>query len=242
MQTKSGEGTSVSLTFNSSTTSGNLIEVTVSQGDDSNAILWGVTDNKGNTYLTNATTLRSTGASGTVLQKFYIYNAVGGASHQVDVTLEGGGEATNPFAVSIAEYNNIETASDPLDKTAEGTATSTSPTTGSSGTLSQANELVTYAVGSRLAAVQSDDPTAAGFDRIGTQTTTGDWGAQSWHYKVVAATTAVSGDGTLSANQTWVTVLATYKEPGAAPATTLPPIPSGGIQQIMAVWEQVGVL
>ena len=214
VQSKTGEGIDPTVTFDASVTSGNLVEVTCNQGDDANTLTFVVTDNKGNTYLTNATTLRSTGASGTVIQKFYIYNVVGGASFAVSVDQSVN---TNPIAVTIAEFSGVETAADPLDKTAEGTNTNTTPITGSSGTLSQADELVTYAVGSRLAALQTADPTAAGFDRFATQTTTGEWGAQSAHYKVVAATTAVAGDGAL-ANQTWVTVLATYKAGTAAAA------------------------
>lgn len=191
--------TAQNLTFDSPTTSGHLIEVTVVlRQDATGGRTIAVTDSQGNTYSTAVTSGPSTAFSRQTI-KFYVANCVGGASHQITVTPSG----TVTLAFLIDEWSGLETTS-PLDKTATGSNTGTSVTTGSTGTLAQADELVTCGVGTPGVAHTltpgsgwtADPATATGVSN---------------EYKVVSATTAVSGVATLGASITWNAALATYK-------------------------------
>lgn len=128
-----GGSASLSVTFSSSTTSGNLIVVAFAW--DSNGTVSSVTDNKSNTYSAAGSVANNTNSS-TSCMIYYAKNISGGASHQVTVTIS----ASTTIRVAVAEYSGADTAA-PLDQSAVGTGNTSSMVT-SSVTLSANNELL----------------------------------------------------------------------------------------------------
>lgn len=105
-------------------------------------------------------------------------------------------------------------AAAPLDKTSGNTASSTSPTTGSTGVLSQADELVIAILGGDASLAGWTNP-PTGFTNI--FNTTGDgFGYTSFSYKIVNATTAQNPGWGAIGSQDWVAACATYKMAAAA--------------------------
>ncbi|MBN9522501.1 hypothetical protein J0H58_28930 [bacterium] len=196
-----GTSTPAVATFDGATTTGNLIEVTVElRQDAAGGVTVAVTDNKGNTY-SPAVTSGGAGAFSRQCVKFYCANTAGGGSHQITVT-PSGSLANGSLGFVADEWSGLA-PSGPLDKTATGTNTSTAVSTGSTGTLSQADELVTCGVGTAGTSVTY----TPGVGWTQTAATTGLFN----QYKVVAGTAAVSGDATASPSITWNAALATYK-------------------------------
>lgn len=126
------------------------------------------------------------------------------------ITINWAVSTSNQAHIWLQEFTGIVTSS-AFDKSATGDATSGSTiTTGSSGTLSQANELV-------VVGVRGDDITGWAPGATYTAVTTSTLGAplSAMEYKIVAATTAVTGDGSqTSTTADWTVALVTYK--GAA--------------------------
>lgn len=122
-----GSGT-VTPTFPSSTTSGNLIIVGIAI-EDATSTVSSVVDSKGNTYQA-ATSISTTYGGNRRVQIYYAYNITGGSSHTVTVTISGGSTRVNAH---INEYSGCESASDPLDVTSSGSA-GDDPTSGSANT------------------------------------------------------------------------------------------------------------
>lgn len=114
------DNTNASVTFDSSTTSGNLVVVTVTKSTATAFAAGDVTDNKGNTF----SMVRNQNGNGGTDQGaiFYAYNISGGASHQI--TYPGGG------TIAIAEYSGILATEDPLDQENSGSGSSTTPDSG----------------------------------------------------------------------------------------------------------------
>ena len=99
----SGNSTSPTVAFGSSTTSGNLIVVALSIFNFTGTVD-AVADDKGNTY-SNGPTLG--GSGNPLIAIFYVPNATGGASHDVTITLSG----TFFWSIWVGEYSGAATAS-----------------------------------------------------------------------------------------------------------------------------------
>ena len=141
-------------------------------------------------------------------------------SCQVTTQMTPGTTITVNYAVStnnqahlwLEEFTGIATSS-AFDQTAAASGSSTSPSTGASGTLAQADELVVAwtrnasAVVFTKGATYTDMPTAS----LGSNRSNGE-------YKIVAATTAVTADGSLASSDAWTIALATYKGAAAGSA------------------------
>lgn len=216
VQSKSGQvspATSVTVTFNSATTSGNLLVLCVTSyyaGANAGGT-WTVSDNKGNTW--SSATSSDTFSR---IQIFYAENITGGSSHQV--TLSVSGIAAYMIATAV-EYSGVATSSS-LDQsgsayTATNTTSYTSPTTG---TTSQADELL---IGCHHAYQSSATPTPSGsFSTVATQT------GSTLHVhtvqdRIVSATGAYASAGTWSttgANHT--DGIATFKAAAGGGSTT----------------------
>ena len=208
-QSKGGHAdgsTTLALAFDSGTaSSGSLIVVAFSiyrPGGHSIA----VNDNKGNTYV-EVTGASISGAS-VVTSIWYCENASGGSGHTVTITDNSGAE----FHGAALEITGALT-SGALDKAnAQDDASDTTPHTGSTGTLTQADEIVVIVTGNYT--------NGTGLSGIAVD---GGWTQVSEHlnptfqpgevdYQIVSATTALEGGWTISGvTASWVSAIASFK-------------------------------
>ena len=191
-----------SVTFDSSTTSGNKIVVTAWSYNTSLATN-AISDNKGNTY-----TQRAVINSG-VTTKAAIYESQDsptmGASHQVSIA------AGTDQGLCAYEVNGLTTT--PFDKqNTGGPLTTAAPATGSTGTLTQADELVFALVCTDQGNSDTITPTAG---ESWTQDAENENGASVFCFntvhKTVAATTALSASWALQSSHAWACAIATFK-------------------------------
>lgn len=197
----------MTATFPGSTTVGNLIVVFV-QSYNGTPGTGSVTDNKSNTYTRNYST-----ASG--LLTISVYSApitTGGASHVI--TLGSGVDIANLDVVEVSGA----AASSYFDKSVSNAATSTGPyTSGSTGTLSQADEIVIVGVGVDTGEFQQITEDAS-YTLIG-EFLNGTAGfVSNAAYKIVSATTAINHSWTSTyGSNPWFAGAVTYKAAASVP-------------------------
>ena len=175
-----------------------------------------VSDTKGNTYTQDANILNSAGSIRTLV-----------FSAPVNTALVSGNTITVAYpsattkAVSIYYVSGLVSAS-PADKSATATGNDTTPSSGTTATLSQANELCWGAIGG---AYHATTTFTAGSGYTALTSSLGDGGSSSSsatiqpEYQIVSTTTATSAGATLSATREWAAAIVTYKAVG--PATKL---------------------
>ena len=209
-----GTGTYTSAAFGSSTTSGNLIVVTVSDdGGIANGIT-SVTDSKSNTYVK----VPNEFPGAATVSMWYAKNITGGASHTITVNYDD----TITFASTCVaqEFSGIDTTA-PLDVYASTAATSTSPTSGATSSTTLADELVVG--GLAFTAATTTVTLGSGYTNLGTthQTNAG-VGMES---KIVSGTGAQTATFTLGASRSWSCAVATFKAAtaGSSPSASLSP-------------------
>ena len=131
---------SISKSFPSSSTDGNLIIVHLSYDNVARSVS-SVTDTKGNTYarISGPTTWNTTYRS----ELWYAYNIKGGGA-AINVTATLTGSSTSYMQIYISEYTGILTTANPLDQKATITGSTASITVGPK-TTAYGNEFV-YAV------------------------------------------------------------------------------------------------
>lgn len=147
----------------------------------------------------------------------------------VTVTYGGVGGLGQGIA-SLAYVTGLDTTS-PLDKAVGAVGSSTAPSSGTSGTLSQANEICIGVVG-RYNAASTVTLTSIGSFTAMTkqQNSAGTTRCTVWPaYQIVSATTAQTYSGTLSVTGAWEAIQITLK--GAATAATPPP-PQGVFRRL----------
>jgi hypothetical protein len=193
--------------FGSATTVGNLIIVCLNTYTGVPGTT-AITDAKGNTY-----TRDFQYAVGLLTQTYYSAPiTTGGTAHTI--TIGAGFEIANLDAVEVSGA----ATSSPFDKSASNTATSTAYSTGSTGTLTQADEIVIVSVGvdtGDTATITED----ASYTLIG-EMESGSFYVSNTAYKIVSATTAINHAWTTTFVSTlWFATAATYKAAGAAPPT-----------------------
>lgn len=145
------------------------------------------------------------------ISMYYAYNITGGAKA---VTVSATGTGLGNINTHIAEFSGIATAADPTDKSATGSGVNV-VTTGATATLSQADELV---VAFAVAVSGTGTHWAAGatyilLSIVDSGEDTGD------EYKVVAATTAVTGVFAAYTDVNGI-IVATFKGAAAVAADT----------------------
>jgi hypothetical protein len=177
------------------------------------------TDNKGNSY---SRSINQESQSGSDRFGAAIYAALNIASSATfTVTMDLTATSAHLHLVCL-EFSGVETSA-ALDKTAVGTTTGGSPTSGNSGTLAQADELVLvvgcFATGDPTTAIAAE----AGYTQVAEEPDDGASQAGEADYKIVAATTAEECTWTV-ANPSNVTnaCLATFKQAAAGGATVRP--------------------
>lgn len=201
------------VTFDNPTANGNLIEVAIGgrHANNANAASVSVTDDAGNTYVECANTGNLSTALNDICWVYRAYNASPANTVTVNYT-----EVTTNLFVLIVEHSGL-TTSDPLDQTATGGGLGTAVTTGNTGTLAQADELVTCYATART----GDGTWTVGATYSDTNTTAGQIAGE---HKIVAATSAVAGAFTYSASRTWRAVLCTYLIDAGGGANPVPSI------------------
>jgi hypothetical protein len=195
-----GGSASNAVTFPSATTVGNrAVAIVHSYPNPPGATA--VTDNKGNTWTRDFAT-----ASGPIA--FSVYSApitTGGTSHIVTAAVAG---------ADIINHDVIEVSGGAtgtwLDKTAANSGTGTAYTTGSTGTLTQADEIVFVSVGVDTGDSQTITPDAT-YTLLATQPNGAGY-VSSGAYKIVSVTTAINHAWTTTFGSSgWFAGAVTYK-------------------------------
>lgn len=156
----------------------------------------------------------STSSAETVYMYYKIAGAGEGASHSW--TMSGSGN----YVIAGSEWTGINTAS-PLDVVAANNGSSTAGTTGTHGTLAQANELIVVAyfnpnTSTWSAHDNSQTEIAEITSTTGLATTRNTVSLAS---RIVSSTTGVNYGATCSASRAWGTILASFKEASASTNT-----------------------
>jgi hypothetical protein len=210
-------GTSVTLTFTSSTVSGNSIIFAVSTFAGSSS----VTDNKSNTYTKIGTMTEPNTTK--IIDVWYAYNIVGGASHILTV-VQGSDAGIEMLGEEWSGLGNIT----PFDKATSATGSATTADSGSTATTTYANELIwstsyiygdsndfgglTVTAGSGYSNLHSTTPGGQTlYTESKTVTTTGTYNAT---YSIAA-----DGSGFLAGSPRWATMVLTF---GSKNFLTLP--------------------
>jgi RHS repeat-associated protein len=218
VQSKSGaasNSTSVSATFVTSNTSGNMIVAFVRAATTTQTIV--VSDTAGNSY-TDAVAQAQT-SDGHQIHIFYAKNIHSGAN---TVTAAFSASNANAF-LGIYEFSGLHKVT-PLDQGAHGSGSNKSVTSGSA-TITAASELLFAGVG--LPSSSTATVTAGTGFAIQLQNTTSGGPRAANETRTVTATGAYAGTFSLSANANWSAVLATFKASPAGPTVSTTSLPSG---------------
>lgn len=204
VQTKTGTTTNDDvcvITFDSSTTSGNLIVVAVASSGLKLTDVCLVTDNKGNTYSVGHAHQENSGSNSSHVWQQYTANITGGASHAVTITLTHAvGENAMSIRATIYEISGAAT-SNVLDRTITNEGTSTTPNAG-------------------YVSASHDDQILIGeciLDTTATYTTPSGWtelldsGDSSHNYIIDATATSRQFNPVGSASSTWASGACSYK-------------------------------
>lgn len=191
------------------TATGQLIVVTISDDSATATSVTSVTDNKGNTYtkvpITQGTSSVLINSSST--QMWYAVTTSAGASHTVTVAWNTA--ATGRVTVS-AQYFTGFTSTPTLDKYTAATSTSNNTTAnpGTTGTTTQAAEIVV--VGAGHAGTASAFSAGAGMSNINQVSQANASVGQA--SKIVAAIGTQTGTLTIAASRAWGAIIATFMD------------------------------
>lgn len=212
-------GSTIAVTTTASVPAGSILFLFSNNeaSGGSNTPVSSVSDGTGNTWAGLTTRGQGTGPENTDL--WYGIMATG-LSNGATVTATYSGTLSQGV-VSLAYVTGLVTVS-PLDKQNGATGSSTAPSSGSSGTLSQASEICVGVVGRYNAATTVTLTSIGSFTAL-TRKDSGSGAARStvWPaYQIVSATTAQTYSGTLSVSGAWEATIGTFK---GATVTTPPP-------------------
>lgn len=203
--------TSNDIAFTSNLTAGSLLVAFVSAvregAGDAGDIIATPTDTKSHTWVraTAAERINPSLTNRHHVAMFYVENCQAGAC---TVTIADAGPANCWWNVTLAEYSGIETTSaEDAEAAAFGSnSSSTAVSTGNSGTLGQADELLVGMFG-HSGTETTITPSNTEIHEDETDTAV----AGASQYKIVSATTATDLSWTLGAARSWVAILAGFK-------------------------------
>jgi hypothetical protein len=204
-----GSVSTSSLTFGSSTVTGNSIVVAIRRGGAHGTIT--VTDNKSNTYVEDATGTFPTGSDPT-LAVFRTSNITGGASHQVTVTYDSAGTmrwAVEEYAGNFALHGTPPVATGTSSAPSSGNQTTTATCAIVGAVALNQNATYTAGTGFTLRHVAPAGPNT----KIGTEDKNGAQAAGTH-----AATMSTSGGAV-----DWIAALCAYSDAAGA----ADPFPAG---------------
>ncbi len=213
---------SVSGSFSALPAAGNFIGVGVSVFSGSADLPTGcVTDNQGNGSYPRAVR-GPVHAINTVSGIFYAEN-IGSPSGTFTITVDPSGTG-NLIEFGAAEFSNMATSAS-LDKTQTNEGDSSTPTSGTTATTTQADELVlaVLATGNSSSALGIDLP--SGFTNITINQDEASTVGHSFDYKIVSATGTQLADwgSVVVSNDPWSGCIATFKAAGGGGATVTYP-------------------
>ena len=189
---------SVTVTFASTTQSGNFIAALVTLFT-TNTVGMSVADGGTNTWAQAFTGPHSSGNAYVYL--FFAYNITGKASHQITATAPN----TSYITLSISEWSGVLASGSPLDQHNTNTGTATSATPGSV-TGAVANELYLNVM-TEDNAVSVGTPTS-GYTLLDNITTGQDLHSQ---YQIVSGTPASNPALSVGSSNAWADGIATFK-------------------------------
>jgi hypothetical protein len=204
--------------FSGSVTAGSIIVVTTVDDGGTGSTVTGVTDTGGNTYANIA----STGGNNSGAHMVWWARATtGGSNFHVTVTWD---TAHADRATCVAQEFGPWTGTPTLDKvSAYAAASSNSPLSATSGTLSNAEELV---VGSFAHyATASAFSLGSTYSNLGTVNQAN--AAVAQESKVVSATTAVTAGASIAASREWSAYVVTFYDAGGGGGGSTPPPVAG---------------
>jgi hypothetical protein len=204
-------GTTVTITLSKGTTAGNCLVVGVGAVQATVPTVSTITLGGSSTNLVDAESLTGNTCDGEI---WLIWNIAGGQTAVV-VTFNAGSGAGQGNAAWAMEWSGILATGSPADKSNGASAISTSWSSGSSGTLSQAEEL---AIGVAASDATSTVLTGPGSPWTNLAQITAGGCSMITGYQVVSAATAQTYSGSQTADGGYVAVIATLK--AAAPAGT----------------------
>ena len=199
-----GQAGITSLTFNSSTTTGNKIVVAHAKYGGTNIGTTDITDNKGNTYTRRV-------VNNSIAAKTAIWESQDsptmGATHQISVT----GTDNN---LAIFELSGL--AATPFDGSATNAngANSTPADTGNTATLAQAAEEVIAVACIDSGAITVTESAGQNWTTVLEEENGASFLVYSALHKTVAATTALSATWALGTNSGWSCCIGTFKKAG----------------------------
>lgn len=203
-KSSTGSTPMTSSAFGSSTTTGNLIVVSVSDDGGTAGGITSVTDSKSNTY----TKIANEQAGSSTLSMWYAKNITGGASHTVTIAWNTGLVSQASFVAQ--EFSGCDTSS-PLDRFTGATGSSTSPSSGATAATTTDAQLVVGGVAYFGTAVT---PSAgSGYTNANSVAFTNASGSEE--SKVIALAAAQTATFTLSGSRDWSCGVATFKASGA---------------------------
>lgn len=200
-------GSTVSATFGASTTAGNTIVVCVSIGTGGAALTVSSVALSGSSdTFTKAVSV----ANGTaVIDSEIWYDSGNSGGHTVVTVTLSGALSSGAAEVDIYEWHGLLTSA-ALDKTHTGTGSSvTSWSSGSSGTLIQANEVAFGTVSTFVSSATITGPSSPWTNEP--QLNGSASYAQMSGYQQVSSTAALTYNGTLSASAFYACCIATFK-------------------------------
>lgn len=205
VQSKSGtitSGTSLTITLTSATTAGNCLVVAVGGTQSStNPSVTGVTIGGSADNFAKA---KSVNVAGDADAEAWVDPNCVGSQTSVVITFAAGSGTSQGCGAWVMEWSGL--ASAPTDKTNSGTGGTSSWSSGASGTLTQASEVVIGCVMSFTSGGSLSTPTSP-WTELGTLTAgTGNNFAAG--YQIVSATTSLTYNSTLSGGaQAWAAVI-----------------------------------
>jgi|SRR5580704_5504973 hypothetical protein len=209
--TGGASGTTLTVTLGAATTAGNTLVVCVGTVDGSDPIVSAV--KLGGSAGNFAKAVAHDGAADSC-EIWYDFNCAGGQTSVV-ITFTGDSGGSPSTAAVVMEWSGMLTTAS-ADKTNFADSFSTSWSSGSSGTLSQAGELLIGAAAIQAAGVTLT-PASPWTALSAVSGTGGDAIKLQVSYQVVSAATAQAYTGTISSNSAWNALVATFK---AATSTT----------------------
>jgi len=203
---------SVDIPITANVAAGNSVIVTFLWGGWSSAETTSCTDSQGNSYSVDVNEYYSGAGLYTIVCSAHNVSALG-TSDMITLTFSSG---TYGVAATVHEFSGLAAVAT-IDQAASNNGSSATPSSGSTATTTQADELLVGAIGVSGPPTDSFTP-GSGYTVLSSIGFTGVWnGTIRPEYQIVSATGSYQADGTLGTSSGWAAGIATYKAAAATP-------------------------
>ncbi len=201
---------SVDIPITADVTAGNSVIVTFLWGGLSSGETTSCTDSQGNSYSVDVNEYYSGAGLYTIVCSAHNVSAIG-TSDTITLTFSSG---TYGVSATVHEFSGLAAVAT-LDQVASNNGSSATPSSGSTATTTQAEELLVGAIGVSGPPTDSFTP-GSGYTALSSVGFTGVWnGTIRPEYRIVSATGSYQADGTLGTSSGWAAGIATYKAAAA---------------------------